>query len=465
MTTNGPTAAIADWIVAQRSADGDPRAVEAAKVSLIDTIGCLFAGTDERSTKLVVETLAAGDVAAPVAAFGDMATPWDAALVGGTAAHALDYDDYDLVSYAHPGVVLVPAVTAVGRQVRASGATLIDGYLAGYHVMQCIGSVVNPAAYLTGFHGTGVIGVMGAAAAAAKVMGLAHDEVRVTLGIAASLAAGLRSNFGTDVKPLHAGRAAQAGVLAAHLASRGFAASREIVEAERGFVDALSTDGRERLDARVRALADGEISIVDDPPTTKVYPSCGATHSAIRGVLDIATTLGRDSTGRIEKVTVDGPHFVTTILIHSRPTTALEAKFSMEGCIALALVDGGAGLAQFTEPSVARREVQDLIPRVELRGDDRMESTYLGSGSLPSVVTVSLDGEDHRAEVLDAPGSKASPVPMEAIVAKFHDCLSVSGADVDRPAILASLGELEQVDDVTPLVGLLAAPPAPSDRR
>lgn len=457
MQMNAATEAIAGWVVAQSLDDLDPRAVEIAKMSMIDTVGCIFAGYQEPAARIVRGCVTfRPDLPTAVVARRNRATAWDAALVSGTAGHALDYDDYDLRSYAHPSVVLVPALLAAGQEVDASGAQLVAAYVIGYQVMQCIGSVVNPESYLAGFHGTGTVGTIGAAAAVAKLFSQSREQVQTTLGIAGSLVAGLRSNFGTDVKPLHAGRAAQSGVFAAHLSSRGLTASTNLVETERGIVDALAPGGRDSIPSAVEQLLDGTISIVKDPPTLKVFPSCGATHAAISGTLELAARLDDTELDQIDRVVVEAPHLFPTILIHHRPSTGLEAKFSMEGCVALALADRRVGMSQFDEAAVRRPAVQDLIGRVELRGDDRMEETYLRASSLPAVVTITARGHDHRVEVLDAPGSKANPISMDDVLAKFDDCVAASGLRVDRDAVLGSLSQLEDLDHLDPLTSALS---------
>ena len=203
------------------------------------------------------------------------------------AAHALDYDDMCFVSLAHPSCALVPALLAAGELAHAPPSALLDAYVVGFELECRLGNVMNPRHYhQRGWHCTSSIGTLGAAAAAARVLGLDAHATRHALGIAASSACGLKENIGSMVKPLHAGMAARNGVMAARLAQRGFTASPHAIDGPQGYLAAMDSE-QPSLEP---AVADLGIrwEILETGVTVKLYPSCAATHPPLDALLDIA---------------------------------------------------------------------------------------------------------------------------------------------------------------------------------
>src|SRR6185436_3285254 len=234
------------------------------------------------------------------------------------AAHALDYDDMCFVSLAHPSAPLVAAALASAEAAGASGAALLDGYVVGFEIEGRLGVVMNPRHYQKGWHCTSTIGTIGAAAAAARLLGLDLPAVRHAIDIAASEACGLKDNFGSMVKPLHAGLAARNGVLAAQLAKAGLTANANAVTGSQGLLAAMDSERDSRgLDECLQDLGT-RWEILETGITVKLYPSCAATHPTLDTLLDLVRSHGfaKDDVQAVE-IGVDA--VTPTVLIHDRP--------------------------------------------------------------------------------------------------------------------------------------------------
>jgi 2-methylcitrate dehydratase PrpD len=228
-----------------------------------------------------------------------------------------------------------------------------------------ISEAINPRHYDHGFHSTATVGSSAAAAGAARILGLNEEETRRALGIAASQAAGLRENFGTMTKPFHAGNASRGGVTAAMLAKRGYTASTTGLEGRFGFMHAFSGGRGEDLDKPLERL--GKQFFLEQPGVTiKKYPCCGSTHNPLDAFFLLRTEQPVDYR-EVDSVEVFVDFDPPRSLIHSDPHTALEGKFSLQYCLAAALVDDKVGLAQFEDAQVMRPEVRALIPKITMK--------------------------------------------------------------------------------------------------
>src|SRR5262245_45784636 len=278
------TLALAEFIVSGKpSAEAQQRAA----VALQDTVGVILAGAPEAAAKIIRRTVVAESQGkCRVLGTAERASAGDAALANGVAAHAHDYDDMCFVSMAHPSCAVVPSILAAGELTGASGPAALDAYIAGFEVECRLGLVMNPRHYHErGWHCTSSIGTLGAAAAAARLLGLDAPATAHALGIAASLACGLKENLGSMVKPLHAGMAARNGLMAARLAQAGFVASEHSIEGPQGYLVAM--DSQKAASALVDAAADLGLrwEILDTGITVKLYPSCAATHPPLDAML------------------------------------------------------------------------------------------------------------------------------------------------------------------------------------
>ena len=275
------------------------------------------------------------------------------------------------VSLAHPSCALVPAILAAGELVRARPTALLDAYVVGFELECRLGNVMNPRHYHErGWHCTSSIGTVGAAAAAARVLGLDPHAVQQALGIAASSACGLKENIGSMVKPLHAGMAARNGVMAAQLAQRGFTSSPHAIDGPQGYLAAMDSE-QATLDI---AVADLGIrwEILETGVTVKLYPSCAATHPPLDALIDMKRREGFTAE-QIQAIDVEVDSMTPRLLIHPNPTTGLEAKFSMPFCAAAAVVYPRVGIDTFDIDHIQNRDVQGLMQRVTLRANEAFD--------------------------------------------------------------------------------------------
>ncbi|MEP6766462.1 MAG: MmgE/PrpD family protein, partial [Gemmatimonadaceae bacterium] len=329
-----------------------------AGTAYFDTIGVMLAGALEPSAR-AVRDVARAEGGAPrcrIIGTSDVTSASWAALANGTAAHALDYDDMCFVSLAHPSAPLVAAALAAGELAQSSGRELLDAYVVGFEIEGVLGRAMNPRHYTQGWHCTSTIGTIGAAAAVARLLKLTRDETAHCLAIAASMAMGLKENFGTDTKPLHAGLAARNGVQAALFAKSGITASSRAIEGPQGFLKAMGSEHAQPGD-ELRTLGQ-RWEAIETGVTVKLYPSCAGTHPAIDAILD----LRREhvfTADDVESVAIGVDAVTPTILIYPRATTGLEGKFSMHHCVASAVVMGRVGLETFEDAFVNNSRITD----------------------------------------------------------------------------------------------------------
>jgi 2-methylcitrate dehydratase PrpD len=422
---------------------------EQARRAVLDTLGVMLAGCREPAAQLVAEQLReqGGCDEASVFGAGFLAPATLAALANGTAAHALDYDDVTRNMRGHPSAPLLPALLALGEKLGSSGQGLLDAYVLGFEVECKLGRAIGEPHYALGWHATSTLGTVGAAAACARLLALDAGQMRNALGIAASLASGLQANFGTMTKPLHAGWAAHNGVVAADLAARGFEASADALEGPSGFLRAMSGGADIDIEAAVRGLGD-PWEVVEPGIGVKLYPCCYATHRAIDAALEVRRLAGFNTQG-IEAVEVHLSQGTLLPLIGRPPETGLEAKFSIQYCVAAALLYGPPGLKAFTEGAVARADVQALVRRVRAI-EDGPSLAYPIEGWARVVVT--SGGAAFEATVEMPRGDSKNPVSWDELCGKFRDCagLVMQAERIERMvALCQGLEELPNLSQLT----------------
>jgi 2-methylcitrate dehydratase PrpD len=329
-------------------------------------------------------------------------------------------------------------------------------YLIGVEVATKLAEAINPRHYDDGFHATGTLGTIGSAAGAARALGLDDDTTAIALGLAATQAAGLRENFGTMTKPFHAGRAAENAVVAVELARGGFTAAKDVLEAKRGFFNAAGGgyDPTAIHDALGRpwTFASPGVSI-------KPYPSGSLTHPGMSALIDLIeqNDVRPDD---VTRVTVGTNRHMPNALIHHRPVTELNAKFSMEFCVAILLLERRAGLAQFTDEVVARPDVKAMIERVDFGVAPEAENA--GYNNMTTIITIELrDGTVLRTQAAFGKGSPENPMSDDELIAKFTDCLEWGGIRESDSAHLAErILHIEEEPSIPALVAEFARTPA-----
>ena len=444
------TARLAEFVVSTAFADVPEAEMDHAKRAVRDYLGVAVYGSHHEVGERIASYV---DAAAPgsdatVLARGSASVP-GAALANGTFGHAVDYDDTFESVVIHPTSPVFPAALAAAEAADAGGEDLLTGYAVGVETTFRVGHATYPSHYENGWHGTGTIGSFGAAAAAASVLGLSVGETRRAFGVVASGSSSLKRNFGSMTKPLHAGHAAQIGVRAALLAREGFTADPDVLAGAIGYGEAMTPGGEYDPSEITEGL--GESWSITDVGF-KPYPSGVITHAAmdaLRRVVEREDLAPSD----VESITVALDEAADEMLIHADPDDALQAKFSIEFCLAAILRERDAGIREFADGYVAEPETRDAVAKVERAFEPNLFGVeFAGYGARVTVETVS--GEEYVEEEPHAPGGPTNPVGEERLRAKFDECAgAVLGPD-DADALARAVDDLE---DEGALDDLLAA--------
>lgn len=419
----GLTRALAEFVSAFPASDIPAAAYDNARRAIADVVGVAFAGRRQPVGRIILDYVA-DQGGRPVAGVfgGGWTSPELASLANGVFAHAMDFDDTNHPLYGHPSCSIVPAIFALADQSGATFERALAAYVIGVEVDAALGGVMMMAHSDAGFHSTGTIGTVGAAAAAARVLGLDAETTRNALAIAASRAAGLRINVGSMTKPLHAGAAASSAVQAARLAARGWDANPGTLDGPLGFcatflgrlpsedLDFTANLGRQWALTQPHGLA------------IKPFPCCGATHPAI----DAAIALHGDLDGEdVERVRIGVSEKAVSLLRYERPTTPNQGRFSATYTVAAALRNGAIGIDDFSDAALADPGVRALVARCVVEVDDR----HRGATQYPASVRVhTANGRTLERTVDLARGKNANPLTEAELKAKFAGCVGEGGA-------------------------------------
>jgi 2-methylcitrate dehydratase PrpD len=467
------TGAVLDFIDRSRWGDFPAEAIDLAKRCIIDGLGVMLAGSAQDASGILRGYLQDSDARSEATAFGPR--PFrtgaaSAALLNGTSGHALDWDDTQLATSAdrifglltHPTIPPLAAALAVGERQRASGAQVLEAFLTGFEVECKIAEAIHPNHYKKGFHSSGTVGTFGAAVATAKLLGLDRAKTAHTLAIAASTAAGIRVNFGTMTKPLHVGRAAYNGVVAAELAARGFTGGGDALDPPWGFFQVFSHgDG---FDAgRIVGKLGNPHTIVWPGVSIKPYP-CGVLGHPTMDAMRRLVITHDVKPEQVAAIRVRAGSNILNPLRYPIANNELEAKFCpafMVGAIALRRK---AGIHEFTDEFVRSAPVQAMMRKVERVLDPEIEAK--GWEKIRS--TVEVDLADGRTLVEHADeryrGGPDLPFTREELYEKFSDCASLV---LPPPALDEAFGvveSLERLPDIGGLVRVLAASTAAAAR-
>jgi 2-methylcitrate dehydratase PrpD len=451
MDTREITAQVATFIEKTRISEMPGPVVQKAKQLVTDLLGVATAGSREKAARIIQGFIEEQNARGSATIIGtdQRSHPAASSLANGISGHVLDYDDVSEPMYGHPTVAVLPACLALGEELDVSGKDLLESYIIGLEVTVKLSYGMNPAHYEHGWHSTCTLGSMGAAAAAAKLLGLTGEQLRTALALAASQAGGLQQNFGTMIKPFHAGRASENGVLAALLAQRGWTGDQNILEAPLGFFHLFCGPGHYDAERCVNSL--GKPFEIDRPGIIlKKYPSCAFSHPAIDAALIITQDPHYD-VSKLERVEGRIHSLADQILIHRNPQTGLEAKFSMEACVALALLDGRVNTKSFTDRRLANKDFKEILRRVQrvVTASDKKGPRGFG----PAEVRVLLKGGDiMEARVEKAKGNAENPMTEEEIREKYLDCCSdvLSQRSIEKS--LSLLQDLDGLDGIRPLM-------------
>ncbi len=382
-----------------------------------------------------------------------------AAFANGLAIHADDYDDTQLAVakdrvyglLTHPTAPALPPALALAERDKRSGADMMLAYQVGVEVECKVAEAIFPRHYQHGFHSTATCGSIGAAAGAAKLLGLDRETTRRAISIGATQAGGLRENFGTMTKPFHAGRAAENGVVAAELAALGFTASPDGLEADRGFFRAA---GGGYDEAAIAGKLGQPWTFHFPGVSIKPHPSGSLTHPGMAVMMDLIYE-HNIKPAQVKRVSVGTNHNMPNALIHHKPVNELQAKFSMEFCMAILLLERKAGLEQYTDEVVNRPDVQAMIEKIDFGVHPDAEAA--GFDKMTTIIEVEMnDGKRVRSEADFGKGSPANPMTDAELSEKFRQCAAGGGLDKARTKqVLDVLWKIEELKDVSELTKLL----------
>jgi 2-methylcitrate dehydratase PrpD len=428
-----------------------PKALQTAKTAVLDCLGVTLAGSKERSGEICAAGAREENAKKEATVFGQgfKSSALNAALANGTAAHALDFD-HSFTLGGQPSAPIIPALFSLGEALAASGRDLLTAYVAGFEVTAKLVIAVRDSTE-EGWHAPGTLGVFGATAGCAKLLGLNYSEIEMALGITASMAAGVACNFGTMTKPLHVGLSARNGLLAAKLARSGFTANAQAIEAAHGLSNVLYRTTL--MEASLDGLG-APYEIERHGIKIKPYPCGGLAHTAIDAILQLRGEYGIKADA-VSAIDVDAArHTVERIVFHV-PKTGLQGKFSMNYLLARALIDGEVTLDAFTDSAVRDPATLRLAEKVRMKLDPDLERR--DAGSRPARVTVRLiDGRTLSREVHHPKGSLESPMTPAELDAKFTRCAE---RVLRRDALERArnhIHDLDRLEDVGRLCDLLA---------
>ena len=458
------TSAVVDFITRTRWRDIPSDAVTLAKRCLIDALGVVLAGSTTPGSAILRDYIRTNDVS-EATVFGReafRASISEAALVNAASGHAMDFDDTQLSStpdrifglLTHPTIPPLAAALAIGERDHVSGARFLEAFLVGFEVECKIAEAIHPNHYKKGFHSSGTIGTFGAAAAAAKLLGLDPDATAHALAIAASLSAGIRVNFGTMTKPLHVGRAAQNGVMAAELAARGFTGGEDALDGPWGYFEVFGFGGGFDPDRLIGQLGQ-PYSIVSPGVSIKPYP-CGVLGHPSMDAMRKLVTEHDVQPEQIRAIRLRAGSNILNPLRYPIAHSELEAKFCPAFMLSSIALRRKAGIHEFTDEFVRSAPVQRMMANVQTIFDPEIEAR--GFDKIRSRVEVDLNDGKRLVEDADERyrGGPDRPFTRDELVEKFTECSALVLSPEGIADTLGLLESIEELPDLRALVRVLA---------
>lgn len=442
------TESIATFIAGAK-VDAFPETVIApAKRHVIDTLGVALGGTQmalaQPLAKMISRTTAGESFLWDASG---RTNAGDAALVNGTLAHTLDFDDGGVAQTPmHPSSPVLPAVWALCESANRSGRDALVAYILGVEVECKIASAISLAHYDHGWHSTAVLGVFGAVAAASRLLGLTSDEIRTAIGIAASTTGGLRANFGTMTKPLHAGLAARNGIMAARLAQAGWSANQNILETQKGFLDVFGC-------GPVGELNLGKPFHFESPGASlKRFPSCSATHHCIEALLALKQehTLSADQIDAIQC----GVNVISHQALRKEPRAATpeEARFSLHFTLSMVLLEGSVELKHFAPATLARDDVRACMQKIAVAVHPELQSLEAKKRDFGEVAVTLKDGRRLLHRATRVRGRAPQFLDDADVDGKFIGCAEPALGPERAHGLLAALRRLETQSEIRSLI-------------
>jgi 2-methylcitrate dehydratase PrpD len=454
----GATDDVARFVAEGNLASVPADVVAKAKRALADCLGVALAGATFPSSVIVLDFIReiGGASQAGIVGTSLRAALPDAALGNGMLSSALLYDDTSLAMQGHSTATLLPVLLALGEKLHKPGQAILEAYLVGFEVEAAIGITILPEHYERGWHATSAIGTLGATAAACRLMGLPFDQVKMALGLGATMACGSRQNFGTMTQALHGGLPARNGIVAAQLAARGFTADAEILESRMGFFALFGPYDR-TVEPKTGAL--GKVWALQGPVLAmKLYPCGFPLHRPIEGAIDFAKELDLHAED-VEEVICGVHYLIPQTVFHDTPQTGLQGKTSINYCVARALIDRRMGLAQFTDEKVRDPAVRELMTKVKVEVPPELSAEVV-RGKVPQIAAPIFmemrlrDGRSIKRRIDYYRGDPNRPLTDDDVAEKFRDCAATVLKPDRIETVLDIMINIERLDDTARLVAL-----------
>ena len=448
------TESVLDFLCGELPARAPEKARRIAVTGFIDCLGVALAGADQPVVRNLLKSDGMGNPESRLLLSGERLPASAAALIGSVAAHALDLDDYAFAN--HTSAVLVPPILAEAEVAGASGARMIDGYLAGFEVWSVLARREQDYMQGAGWHPTGVYGPVGTAAALCRLRGMPRAATRNALGLAAAAGGGVMDNFGTQAKPYQAARAAEAGVAAVRRALAGLDAGPHALDGPGGFLQTISPNGRVDRAAPAPELGT-DWYMAEHGLNIKRYPVVGAAQRCVDAAVQLRRDHGVDAAA-IERVTARISKDHSSVMQFRLPSDAMQAKFSLEFAVASALLLGRLGLEEMRDDCVRRDDVQALMRRVHREEGPDDDPVYPVGARHDTVGLLLRDGSEIVSEpVYRYRGHGRNPLSESELRAKFMDCATFTGA-VSEGLAAKLFDGLSRLDELTGVAGLPELP-------
>lgn len=453
-------------------------AAELAKRSIADSVGAMIAGSKTQAAQQAMELSArttarseaamaqpnAKESGATIAGLGKGYLPRDAAFVNGISGHELELDDTSSSNLGHPTIAVLPALLAIGEEQHCSGEALLEAFLLATEVECKIGRICAGTLHERGWHASSITGVLGAAAGCSRLLRLDGEKTRHALGIAASMASGLRENFGTTTKSIHIGKTNEDGLRAALLSQAGFTASRKALDGREGYVYEYTTKPLKELLSKVAGGTVEEFAqtlgndwdICSPGFAIKRYPSCSSTHRAVDG---LALLIDREAirADDIEAIAVGLSKPALRELVSPDPKDGEEAKFSIGFQIALHLAGITNMPENYTKEVIMRPHIQNIIRRTSMYNAECCDGLPVDMGVGPALVSIRLkDGSCFEHQQVYPVGHLTNPIPDDELQAKFTRCTEGNMPKEASDALYERLMRLETVRDIAEIMEYMA---------
>lgn len=433
--------------------------IKSTLLQFVDLLAVTIPGSQEPVTKDVIKTVESWGTGSSTLICNkkSLSAPW-AALVNGTAAHALDFDDNFDPAKAHASAVLIPAILALAEENQLGGMQCIDAYICGLQIMGKVGQGLNPYHRNRGWHATATVGAIGASAACARLLGLSQNQSSFALSISTSLASGFMSQFGTKMKPLHSGLAAKSGTIAASLAKNNITAGLQTFDGINGMNYLMIGQDYEQLKESISKPQHGQTLKFDtkniEEPLhldfygfrVKRFPNCGSAHRAMDIMLNLRNKLNL-TPEKIKKITVEAPISHLNNLMYNNPKNSMEAKFSMQFALSCILNLGRCGLSEFKETQISCPDLKNIYDKIELIGVDKSEI------EIPTKLTIKLvDGSEIEEKTFFPVGSKNHPFSVPEYWNKFEECSKIHLTKRNYTNLRNNLEKLDKLESISTLM-------------